>query len=291
MKKLLAFVLLVSAIYAQTNKIPSEIQKSIDKAKDYYNVSLYDESKTILVELLYSGDLGNVEAEVRFHLGVASYYQGKIGDAVLQWTRIVREFPENERTEGLLRFLANFMEEEEGYLTKQLADFEFNSDLNFARLLWTPVEPDLKFLWGDIREPKDAIRFYESLLVEYDDPNKRFIIYFNLFMLYSGLNENNFGYKNEKNSSGKNDEMHAKKVVSYLTEMEKLVKDDTDLNHSYLVKAYYVWALRLSGYNLISGKVTVKKDSKVYFKKVRELTKSDPKNLYNVFSLHWIRQR
>ena len=85
--------------------------------------------------------------------------------------------------------------------------------------------------------------------------------------------------------------MHAKKVISYLTEMESLVKDDTDLNHSLLVKAYYVWALRLSGYNLISGKVSVTKDSKVYFKKVRELTKSDPKNLYNVFSLHWIRQR
>ena len=149
-------------------------------------------------------------------------------------------------------------------------DFEFINDMRFARLLWTPVDPNLKFLWGDLREPVDAIRYYRSLLTSYDDPGKKFTIYYNLFMLHSGLNKDGFGYKNEKNSSGKNDKINYDKVISYLTEMENLVKDNRDLNHPILVKSYYVWALRLSGYNLFSGKVIVKKESRQHFKKVRE---------------------
>ena len=51
MKLLLFILLFCSSTYSQSqDKIPPDIQQKINKAKDYYDISLFAESKKILVE-------------------------------------------------------------------------------------------------------------------------------------------------------------------------------------------------------------------------------------------------
>ena len=86
MKFLLVSLLFCSSFYSQSkDEIPPNIQKEIDKGIDYYNLSLYDESKKIFLNLLYSDNGEKYEAEIRYHLGVSSFYEKKLADAKIQW--------------------------------------------------------------------------------------------------------------------------------------------------------------------------------------------------------------
>ena len=69
--KLFLFILLsYSSSYSQSQEnIPAEIKEEIDKGIDYYNLSLYEDSKKIFLDLLYSDDGKKYEAEIRYHLG------------------------------------------------------------------------------------------------------------------------------------------------------------------------------------------------------------------------------
>ena len=53
MRNILIFILPIFLI-GQDSKIPSDIQTVLNQAKDYYDVSLFDESKWILLKLLHS---------------------------------------------------------------------------------------------------------------------------------------------------------------------------------------------------------------------------------------------
>ena len=73
--KLIKIILIFSCvIFAQSKeKIPPKIQQEINRGIDYYNLSLYEESKKIFLDLLYSDEGKKYEAEIRYHLGLCSY--------------------------------------------------------------------------------------------------------------------------------------------------------------------------------------------------------------------------
>ena len=93
MKQFLLILFVPLVLFGQTNNIPPSVQEKINQAKDYYDLSLYEDSKKLLLELLHSDEGKNSEAEIRYHLGLASYYQGKLDDARIQWNKIIKNTP------------------------------------------------------------------------------------------------------------------------------------------------------------------------------------------------------
>ena len=77
---LILFVPLV--LFGQTNDMPTSVQEKIYQAKDYYDLSLYVDSKKLLLELLHSDEGKDSEAEIRYQLGLASYYDDNLNDAI-----------------------------------------------------------------------------------------------------------------------------------------------------------------------------------------------------------------
>ena len=103
--KLIKIILIFSCvIFAQSqDKIPPDIQQKIDKGIDYYNLSLYEESKKIFLDLLYSDEGKKYEAEIRYHLGLTSFYERNFADAKIQWKMLIKKFPTHKRSRELSR--------------------------------------------------------------------------------------------------------------------------------------------------------------------------------------------
>jgi len=291
--KLFLFILLsYSSSYSQSQEnIPPSIQQKINKAKDYYDVSLFEESKKLLVELLYSEDGKKYEAEIRFHMGLASYYEEEYKSAFNQWNQIIKKYPTSERAKVLNRIqslkLREFSEDE----AIHDENFEYSEDSQTAMLFWKTVPLNKKLFFGDLQNGETAVRFYEELIKKYDDPSKKFNFLSHLFLIYSGYNGSFYGYKNGDIESGKSnisDKDSEKKVIEILSQMENYVEGVDDLNYSTLVQCYYLWAVRRSNSKMFSGKVKVNKYSKPYFEKVIELTENNQNNIYRIFSQHWL---
>ena len=115
--KTIIFILALTFCQAQEKEINKGVQEKIDAARDYYSVSLFENAKRILVEQLRTDEGKEHEDEIRFHLGVASWYQSKHyllsdsdratayeRDAVSQWRIVIKEFPLSERTKELNRY-------------------------------------------------------------------------------------------------------------------------------------------------------------------------------------------
>jgi len=292
MKLFLFILLFCSSGYSQSQeKIPANIQQKINKAKDYYDISLFMESKKLLVELLHSEDGKNYEAEIRFHMGLASYYEGKYDSATNQWSQIIKKYPTSKRAKQLNRSNSRTFKEFSENQAIRDEDFEFSDDEKTGRLFWQPIPLNEKLFFGELQNGETAVRFYEELIKKYDDPSKKFNFLSYLFLINSGYNGSFYGYKNGDNESGKkniSDKDSEKKVIEILSQMENIVGDENDGNYSTLVQAYYLWAVKRSGSKILSGKVKVNKYSKPYFEKVIELTENNQNNIYRIFSQHWL---
>ena len=109
MKQFLLILFVPLVLFGQTNNIPPSVQEKINQAKDYYDLSLYEDSKKLLLELLHSEEGKISEAEIRYHLGLASYYQENLDDARIQWNKIIKKYPTHERARELNRIMANYI--------------------------------------------------------------------------------------------------------------------------------------------------------------------------------------
>lgn len=291
MKFLLVSLLFCSSFYSQSqDKIPDNIQEKINKAKDYYAISLFAESKKLLVELLYSEEGKRYEAEIRYHMGIASYYEENYNSALNQWNQIIKKYPTNQRSKEVSRtFAGNFRKFSEDELIRD-ENFEYSQDYKTAKLFWKSIPLDQKLFFGDLQNVETAVKFYEELIIKYDDPNKKFNFLSHLFLLYSGYNGSDFGYKNftESGRDYMSDKDSEKKVIDILSQMESYVNGENDTNFSLLVQCYYLWGVRRSNSKIFSGKVKVNKKSKPYFEKVIELTENNKNNIYRIFSQHWL---
>ena len=95
MKFLLYILLTFSFIYPQSKeKIPPKIQQEINRGIDYYNLSLYEDSKKIFLDILYSDEGKKYEAEIRYHLGLSSLYERNFADTKIQWKLLIKKFPQ-----------------------------------------------------------------------------------------------------------------------------------------------------------------------------------------------------
>jgi len=292
MKLLLFILLFCSSTYSQSqDKIPPDIQQKINKAKDYYDISLFAESKKILVELLYSEEGKKYEAEIRYHMGIASYYEENYNSAFNQWNQIIKKYPTSEISKGINRIISsNFRQFSE---TDAIRDenFEYSEDFKTAMLFWKPIPLNKKLFFGDLQNRENAVKFYEELIKKYDDPSKKFNFLSHLFLLYSGYNGSYYGYRNgtyEKTGNNISDKDSEKKVIEILSQMESYISGVNDTNFSTLVQTYYLWGVRRSNSKIFSGKVKVNKHSKPYFEKVIELTENNRNNIYRIFSEHWL---
>ena len=301
MKQLILIILVPLVLIGQTNNLSPTVQEKINQAKDCYDVSLFEKSKIILIELLHSEEGKNNEAEIRYHLGLASYYEGNINDARIQWNQVIRKYPTHERSRQLNRILSNYISStEENEMFKE-EEFEFGDDLKQVFRFWTPIPLNEKLFWGDLKDPQTAIDYYNKLIEKYDDPKKKFQLLYYKCLLYAGINANDFGYKNlnvdtdfgiktqEKNNP--NDFQSGQNVQNILKQMEEQVTDETDQNYGKLIQAYYLWAIKTSDSEFFTGKVKVNKLSKPYFEKVIEMSEGDQNNIYRTFSQHWLNNK
>ena len=291
MKLFLFILLFYSSSYSQSQeKIPPSIQQKINKAKDYYDISLFEESKKLLVELLYSEDGKKYEAEIRFHMGLASYYEEEYKSAFNQWNQIIKKYPSSERAKVLNRMSSLRLREFSENEAILHENFEYNEDNKTAMLFWK-IEPlNKKLFFSDLQNGETAVRFYEELIIKYDDPSKKFNFLSYLFLIYAGYNGSFYGYKNgnDEKASNISDKDSEKKVIEILSQMENYVEGVNDLNYPKLVQCYYLWAIRRSNSKMFSGKVKLNKNSKPYFEKVIKLTENDQNNIYRIFSQHWL---
>jgi len=301
MKQLILIILVPLVLIGQTNNLSPTVQEKINQAKDCYDVSLFEKSKIILIELLHSEEGKNNEAEIRYHLGLASYYEGNINDARIQWNQVIRKYPTHERSRQLNRIMSNYISStEENEMFKE-EEFEFGDDLKQVFRFWTPIPLNEKLFWGDLKDPQTAIDYYNKLIEKYDDPKKKFQLLYYKCLLYAGINANDFGYKNlnvdtdfgiktqEKNNP--NDFQSGQNVQNILKQMEEQVTDETDQNYGKLIQAYYLWAIKTSDSEFFTGKVKVNKLSKPYFEKVIEMSEGDQNNIYRTFSQHWLNNK
>ncbi|MBT5761107.1 MAG: hypothetical protein HOK52_06850 [Candidatus Marinimicrobia bacterium] len=299
MKNIIMVLFLSIIVNAQTeNKIPDAFQRQIDEAVDHYNVSLFDDSKKIFLELLYSTEGKEYEAEIRYHLGILSFYEGEINNAFLQWKKMSSKFPTHTRSKEISRITSSYLRSEEGEEIFREEELEYSQDLKQVLLFWTPIYPNRKLFWGELKDPGEAYKIYKRFSEKYDDPKKKFIFTYYRFRLLAGFNNDNYGFKNETGSYRSDDPRNNRSKVrqnaikfecgELLKTLEGLSPDETDLNYNLLVQANYLWAIRLSGSELFSGKVKVNKESKEYFNKVIELTRNTPNNIYRTFSQHWL---
>jgi tetratricopeptide (TPR) repeat protein len=298
MKQLILIILVPLVLIGQTNNLSPTVQEKINQAKDCYDVSLFEKSKIILIELLHSEEGKNNEAEIRYHLGLASYYEGNINDARIQWNQVIRKYPTHERSRQLNRIMANYISKSDENVMFREEEFEFGDDLRQVSRFWTPIPLNEKLFWGDLKDPQTAIDYYNKLIEKYDDPKKKFQLLYYKCLLYAGINANDFGYKNlnvdtdfgiktqEKNNP--NDFQSGQNVQNILKQMEEQVTDETDQNYGKLIQAYYLWAIKTSDSEFFTGKVKVNKLSKPYFEKVIEMSEGDQNNIYRTFSQHWL---
>ena len=296
MKKIIALIFPI-ILFGQNSKIPDNVQSIINEAKDHYDVSMFDESKKVLLKLLHSKEGGDFEAEIRYHLGLACYYDGNINDAIIQWNKIRNKYPKHNRSQEINRVLSNWGDtnDEENYFKQE--NFEYSEDLKTARYFWSPIYANDKLLWSEIKDPEKAIQFYNTLVEKYEDPKKKFQILSYIFLLESGFNSNYYGYKNvnkmiypnKKQQDFFNNSRYFG-MKSVLNKMEEQITgSDTDQNYSTLVRAYYLAGVKLSDNEMFSDAVKVNDKSRPFFEKVIELEKNHPNNIYRIFSEHWMK--
>jgi tetratricopeptide (TPR) repeat protein len=301
MKQLVLIIFVPLVLIGQTNSLPQSVQEKINQAKDYYDVSLYEDSKKLLLELLHSEEGKNNEAEIRYHLGLVSFYDGNINDARIQWKQVILKYPTHERSRQLNRIMANYISKSDENVMFREEEFEFGDDLRQVSRFWTPIPLNEKLFWGDLKDPQTAIDYYNKLIEKYDDPKKKFQLLYHTFLLHAGINADGFGYKNQGAGTGgfgiktkskpiPNDFLSGQNVHNILKQMEEHVTDETDPNYGNLIQAYYLWAIKTSDSKFFSGKVKVLPLSKPYFEKVIEMTESNQNNIYRTFSQHWLQQ-
>ena len=301
MKQLVLIIFVPLVLIGQTNSLPQSVQEKINQAKDYYDVSLYEDSKKLLLELLHSEEGKNNEAEIRYHLGLVSFYDGNINDARIQWKQVILKYPTHERSRQLNRIMANYISKSDENVMFREEEFEFGDDLRQVSRFWTPIPLNEKLFWGDLKDPQTAIDYYNKLIEKYDDPKKKFQLLYHTFLLHAGINADGFGYKNQGAGTGgfgiktkskpiPNDFLSGQNVHNILKQMEEHVTDETDPNYGNLIQAYYLWAIKTSDSKFFSGKVKVLPLSKPYFEKVIEMTESNQNNIYRTFSQHWLKQ-
>ena len=168
--KLIKIILIFSCvIFAQSqDKIPPDIQQKIDKGIDYYNLSLYEESKKIFLDLLYSDEGKKYEAEIRYHLGLTSFYERNFADAKIQWKMLIKKFPTHKRSRELSRTADRWGRVEGERESNKEENREFAEDKEFGLLFWNYKSPDNKLLYGELKDAGVAAKYYEKMYDKYD---------------------------------------------------------------------------------------------------------------------------
>ena len=137
MKLYLIILLICSSVFAQSeDEIPADIQRQINEAVDYYRVSLFDESKKLLLKLLYSDKGEKHEAEIRYHLGIASYYEGEVGNAHSQWNLLRKKYPTSQRSQEISRAFGIMIQDDYSEQVFKEEQFEFDQEMKYSFYFW-----------------------------------------------------------------------------------------------------------------------------------------------------------
>ena len=301
MKLYIGVLLYCSFLYPQTQeKIPPKTQEKINKGIDYYNVSLYEDSKKIFLDLLYSDDGKKYEAEIRYHLGLASFYAGYSADAKIQWRKLIKNFPTHKRSKALSRTADRWSNVKDERDVSKEEDREFDAEKTFSELFWDPKQPDYKLLYGELKDAAVAIKYYEKMYEKYDDPSKKFEVTVRLFALYAGFNNNDYGYNNQSSYGPSvsddpykslNIGLFASKAGQLLNQMNEHITDENDVNYSSYIMWNYLWAVKLSDTEFWSEKARSNKNSEPFFAKVIGLTNNEPDNVYRLFSIMYLGEK
>ena len=284
MKKLIIFFIHFF-IFCQDSDLKKELQKAID----FYDVSLYDESKILLLDLLHTDKGKEYEVEIRYHLGLASYFSDKKNDAFTQWGKIINNFPQSKRAQELNRIYSNESNSRNENNYFKSMDFEFAKDYETSNYFWSSKDINRKLYLEKLEDGGRATRFYSQLIQKYDDPKKRFICYTNIVLLKAGFNNNDYGFKSERGLRDPLNKDHIMRVNHYLKKMEEqLINEEIDPNHNILIEVYYLVAMKLSGSNFLDDNVKITDQSKPFFNRVIELTANKTNNIYRLFTEHWI---
>ena len=298
MKLYIVILLYCSFLHPQSQEnIPAEIKEEIDKGIDYYNLSLYEDSKKIFLDLLYSDDGKKYEAEIRYHLGLSSLYERNYADAKIQWKMLIKKFPTHKRSRELSRTADRWESFEDERESNKEENREFADDKGFGLHFWDYKAPDAKLLYGELKDAGVAVKYYEKMYDNYDDPSKKFQISVRLFALYAGFNQNDFGYKNQSTYGTTVSEdpykslslgQFAQKAQAQLREMENTLTGEFDVNNSSFIMWNYLWAVKLSDSQFWSEKAKSNSHSEPYFAKVISLTNAEPNNIYRLFSIMYL---
>ena len=295
MKKVIVIIFPILLV-GQDPNMSENIQNIINQAKDYYDVSLFDDSKSILLKLLHSNEGKPFEAEIRYHLGLACWYSDNYSDAKIQWNKVITKFPTNKRSQELNRVFSNLTQSIDSTHYFREEEFEYGNDLQTGFLLWSPTYVNKKLLWSELKDAGRATTYYWGLIEKYDDPKKKFQFLYYLFLLESGYNSNHYGYGTAPLGSGpqtidSRKRHHLISMHNLLREMKAQITDESiDPNFSTLVQAYYVAGVKVSGSSFLMGSVKVNEDSKFFFEKVIEFTNDNEHNIYRIFSQHWLKK-
>lgn len=284
MKKTLLLSIISLFLFGQGTQISSKAETLINQAKDYYEVSMFEKSKLILLELLHSVEGEKFEAEVRYHLGICCYLANDIRGAKNQFKLIINNYPTHPRSRELNKFYNELSENKDSINFESTNDIQFNYDIKTAELFWDRTLINPRIVWDDLKQGTRAVNYYNMLLKKYEDPEKKLICLVNILTLELGFNENMYGYNNSSATNAYIGLQYITRIQMVLNSMESLISGTEDLNYRTLIRSYYMTGVKLSNNTLFTGKLKVAKESKPFFEKVLELSDYDKNNIYYIYS-------
>jgi len=273
--KLLSVILLTSSIFSQ---ISDDV--NLSKAISLYRSDLFNESKVLLIDMLYDEGDTNKD-EILFHLGFCMLLENKVDKAVYHWRVLINKYPESPFSIQVKNYSEFTTRLSEGIIEDKINDILFMRQLSTIDLLLPFLEnkeqgiTNKKFrpLWSI--DVNTAIKYLDYMVATNTDTDKLYTLKRKIFDIYL--------LELVSTSYSKRQKYFAEYVLTAYNSLETLAKSDNKYLNDF-VEATYSLGVALSESNFLTGKLSPTQFSSGYFRKVIELSKDYEMNIYKILS-------
>lgn len=310
---------LISSSWAQNSDEPiRSIDDAVAVSRIYRDSRLFEQAKEVLIESFSRNPNGPGMDRIYYELGVILFLEGQLQAAIAQWGQLADWYPDSPYVITVSEILKEVSLRLDLRASDTFSDILFQEQLQFSIKLWNFTGIDQKTDWSDIENPWRAYQFYDQMLQRYQDEDKRLHVLYVKFLLVSGHNQDDFGYRHadslndshkafytaktgeeldpgSRSTSFMNDskprEVAESKLKSRLmADCERLLQEMEELDPGswQVVDAYFRMGVITSGSSFWSGDLKVNEVSYRYFEKVLALLPPTSLSYRRVFAAFWL---
>lgn len=315
---LLVALLSMSPQFAMATAATDTVEHCVEISRIYRDSRLFEEAKEVLIKRFSEAPDGPGSDAIYYELGVVLFMEGEADAAVAQWSKVVEKFPQSEYARSVTDILGELSMRADLRFGRNLEELTFNQQLDFSMKLWNFEDIENKADWEDLQDPWRAYLFYEQMLSRYPAPDMQVAVLYLQFVLVSGSNSDDFGYRHRSSNSSSNkallvhclgydpwariqampvaqrieeaNSLDALRQVALEAECQRILSkmEMVDSRSWEVADAYFRMATLTSGSAFWSGSLRVNEVSKKYFSKVLELMPPEQMNYRRVFTAFWL---